>query len=46
MSQLIKHQGILEEDGIEDMHFYFVSFANHNSRLLNGESKKSKREKE
>ena len=34
LSQLIRQQGILEDDGIEDMHFYSVSFNNHNSKLL------------
>jgi hypothetical protein len=24
----------LEEDGIEDMHFYFVAFSNHKQGLL------------
>lgn len=34
LSQLIRSQNILEEDGIEDMHFYFVSFNNHKSKVL------------
>jgi hypothetical protein len=34
LSQLIRSQNILEEDGIEDLHFYFVSFNNHKSKIL------------
>mmetsp|Transcript_5126 Transcript_5126/g.7825 ORF Transcript_5126/g.7825 Transcript_5126/m.7825 type:complete len:115 (+) Transcript_5126:1762-2106(+) len=34
LSQLIRSQNILEEDGIEDLHFYFVSFHNHKAKLL------------
>ena len=29
LSQLIRSHNFLEEDGIEDLHFYFVSFNNH-----------------
>jgi len=34
LSQLIRSQNILEEDGIEDLHFYFVSFNNHKTKVL------------
>ena len=47
LSQLIRSQNILEEDGIEDLHFYFVSFNNHKSKLLynqEGKFKKQSRE--
>jgi len=40
LSQLIKSQGILDEDGIEDLHFYFVAFSNHKSKLLALQEKK------
>ena len=26
LSHMIRNQGLLEEDGIEDLHFYFVEF--------------------
>ena len=43
LSQLIKSQNILEEDGIEDLHFYFVSFNNHKGRVLAMQEKKLKK---
>ena len=46
LSQLIRSQGILEEDGIEDMHFYFVSFNNHKSKILSNQEKKHKKQKD
>ena len=40
------NNNILEEDGIEDLHFYFVSFANHRQKVLsNHESKLTKKTK-
>jgi hypothetical protein len=33
LSSLLK-SNILEEDGIEDMHFYFVSFNQHKNQIL------------
>lgn len=36
----------MEDDGIEDLHFYFVSFNNHKSRVLvNQELSKFKKNK-
>jgi len=35
LSQLLKSQNLLDEDGIEDLHFYFVSFNAHKSKVLN-----------
>ena len=46
LSQLIRSQGILDEDGIEDIHFYFVSFNNHKSKLLELQEKKLKKSKD
>jgi hypothetical protein len=40
LSQLIRSQNFLEEDGIEDLHFYFVSFIKHKNKLLDGQHKK------
>lgn len=40
LSQLIRSQNILDDDGIEDLHFYFVSFNQHKSRLLYNHEKK------
>lgn len=34
LSQLIQSKNFLEEDGIEDLHFYFVSFIKHKNRVL------------
>ena len=35
LSQLLKsNNNILEEDGIEDLHFYFVSFNIHKTKVL------------
>lgn len=44
LSQLIRSQGILEDDGIEDLHFYFVSFNNHKSKLLHAQEAKLKKQ--
>ena len=33
LSSLIR-QNLLEEDGIEDLHFYFVSFEQHKKQIL------------
>lgn len=46
LSQLIRSQGILEDDGIEDLHFYFVSFNNHKSKLLYAQDAKMKKQNE
>ena len=37
---------MLDDDGIEDLHFYFVSFNNHKSKLLQIHEKKIKKTKE
>jgi len=42
LSQLIKSQNLLDDDGIEDLHFYFVSFNNHKQKLLSIQDQKSK----
>jgi hypothetical protein len=42
----LKSQNFLDEDGIEDMHFYFVSFNSHNSKVLrNQEESKFRKSK-
>lgn len=46
LSQLIRSQNFLEEDGIEDLHFYFVSFNNHKTRVLYNQEIKSKKRSE
>jgi len=46
LSQLIRTQNILEEDGIEDLHFYFVSFNNHKTKLLYNQEVKLKKLRE
>ena len=46
LSQLIRSQNILEEDGIEDLHFYFVSFNNHKSKVLLNQELKLKKSRE
>jgi hypothetical protein len=46
LSQLIRSQNFLEEDGIEDLHFYFVSFNNHKTRVLYNQEIKAKRRAE
>jgi hypothetical protein len=35
LSNMLKSQNLLEEDGIEDLHFYFVSFNQHKRMILN-----------
>jgi hypothetical protein len=39
LSCLLK-QNLLEEDGIEDLHFYFVSFNQHKAAILNAQKAK------
>ena len=39
LSSLIR-QNLLEEDGIEDLHFYFVSFQQHKKQILNIQKEK------
>jgi hypothetical protein len=35
LSQLLKsNSNLLDDDGIEDLHFYFVSFNNHKAKVL------------
>jgi hypothetical protein len=46
LSQLIRSQNFLEEDGIEDLHFYFVSFNNHKTRVLYNQEIKAKKRSE
>ena len=43
---MLRHQNLLEEDGIEDLHFYFVSFNNHKTRVLYNQEIKAKRRAE
>lgn len=46
LSQLLKsQQNILEDDGIEDLHFYFVSFNNHKQRVLQSHDSKFRKKK-
>ena len=46
LSQLIKSQNLLEDDGLEDLHFYFVSFNNHKQKLLSIQDDKHKSKKD
>lgn len=46
LSQLIRSQNILDDDGIEDLHFYFVSFNQHKQRLLSTREKKARKQAE
>ena len=46
LSQLIRSQNFLEEDGIEDLHFYFVSFNNHKTRVLYNQEIRAKKRSE
>jgi hypothetical protein len=41
MTSLLK-SNILEEDGIEDLHFYFVAFNQHKKLLLKKKEEKEK----
>lgn len=34
LTSLLKSSNILDEDGIEDLHFYFVSFNQHKNSIL------------
>ena len=34
LTSLLKTSNILDEDGIEDLHFYFVSFNQHKNGIL------------
>ena len=34
LTSLLKSSNILDEDGIEDLHFYFVSFNQHKQGIL------------
>lgn len=34
LTSLLKSSNILDEDGIEDLHFYFVSFNQHKHGIL------------
>jgi hypothetical protein len=34
LSNMLRHQNLLEEDGIEDLHFYFVQFNLHKRMIL------------
>lgn len=34
LTSLLKSSNILDEDGIEDLHFYFVSFNQHKNGIL------------
>ena len=44
LSQLIRSQNILDDDGIEDLHFYFVSFNQHKQRLLRTHETKTRKQ--
>lgn len=44
LSQLIRSQNILDDDGIEDLHFYYVSFNQHQQRLLYNHEKKVRKQ--
>ena len=41
LSNMLRHQNLLEEDGIEDLHFYFVSFNLHKRMILKHQRNKS-----
>jgi hypothetical protein len=45
LSQLIKSNNLLDDDGIEDLHFHFVSFNAHKSKLLSLQEMKLKQRK-
>lgn len=34
LTQMLKEQNLLEEDGIEDLHFYFVQFNLHKRLIM------------
>lgn len=42
LSNLLR-SNLLEEDGIEDLHFYFVSFNQHKKLILNHQKQKAKK---
>ena len=41
LSAMLRSQNLLEEDGIEDLHFYFVSFHQHKRLILQHQRSKS-----
>jgi hypothetical protein len=41
LSNMLRHQNLLEEDGIEDLHFYFVQFNLHKRMILGHQRNKS-----
>lgn len=34
LSSMLKSQNLLEEDGLEDLHFYFVEFNQHKRLIM------------
>ena len=44
LNSLIR-QNLLEEDGIEDLHFYFVSFQQHKKQILAHQKKRQEAKK-
>ena len=34
LSHMLRNQNLLEEDGIEDLHFYFVEFNQHKRQIM------------
>jgi hypothetical protein len=46
LTSLLKTSNILDEDGIEDLHFYFVSFSQHKQGILKLQERIEKPSKE
>lgn len=44
LTSLLKSSNILDEDGIEDLHFYFVSFSQHKNGILKMHEKQHKQQ--
>ena len=41
LSNMLKNQNLLEDDGIEDLHFYFVEFNQHKRNIVQHQRTKS-----